>query len=59
MKNIVVNGVKCEVVEDLGFQSGYYTKIVKVGNEHKTVVKLGRIWVLWRVPVIERRIDAI
>ena len=49
---ILVEGKKYKVIESLGFQAGYQTKVVgtentEEGRGEKIVVKRGGIWTWW------------
>jgi len=49
MSKIIIDGVKYEVVETLGFQGGHYAKVVKTLDGEKTVVKYPGGWRFWGV----------
>ena len=44
---ITVDGVKYKVIENMGYQAGYYAKIVETPDGEKVAVKRGGIWTWW------------
>jgi len=36
--------IQCKVVENLGFQGGYYVKVVEYEGKERIVIKTGGIW---------------
>lgn len=44
MAKIEIDGVKYPVLENLGFQGGYYAKLVYTETGHRVVIKKGGKW---------------
>ena len=45
---ILIEGKEYKVIENLGFQGGYYPKAVETGEGERIAVKRGGIWTWWR-----------
>jgi len=46
---ITVDGKKYRVTENLGFQGGYYAKVVATDTGERVAVKRGGQWTWWKV----------
>lgn len=49
MKKIKIDNNFYEVVENLGFENGYFAKVIKTNDGEKVVVKRNGIWTWWTI----------